>query len=150
MNGVNYFLAVVDVDVTKQRKAQQTHRLLPVYEQNHARFPFTLNKGDQPLPRCFQQRLFDHRLKCRKHEKQPENIHFLSPPRSARSRLPRPLETVFVRLCWPSPPHKQPAQQHSSHKSTNVRPPCDAANTLRARQCQRSAEQLTEEPESQI
>src|ERR1700732_782149 len=130
MNGVNYFLAVVDVDVTKQRKAQQTHRLLPVDEQNHARFPFTLNKGDQPLPRRFQQPLFHDRLKRRQHEKQPENVHLDSPSSSARPWLPRPLETVFVRLCSPTPPHEQPAQQHPAHKSTNVRPPCDSATVL--------------------
>src|SRR5437667_151136 len=122
MNGADHLLAVVDVDVTEQRKAQQTHRLLPVDEQNHARFPFTLNNGDQPLPRRFQQTLFDNRLKCRKHEKQPENIHSHSPFSSTTTRLPGPLETVFVRLAWPAPPPKQPPQPHSPNNSA---PPYD-------------------------
>src|ERR1700736_5207627 len=99
MNGADHLLAVVDVDVTEQRKAQQTHRLLPVDEQDHAGFPFSLNKGAPELPRRFQQPLVYNRLKCRKHEKKPENIHSHSPSSSTTPRLPRPLATVFVRLC---------------------------------------------------
>jgi hypothetical protein len=41
LNGTDNFLAVVDINIAYQRKSQQTHRLLPINEQNDARVSFT-------------------------------------------------------------------------------------------------------------
>jgi hypothetical protein len=60
-----YFLAVVNVDVTKHGKPEKTHRFLAMHEQHQARFSLALNQADQPLARRFQQPLFDDRLERR-------------------------------------------------------------------------------------
>src|SRR5947208_2793759 len=65
-------------------------------------------------------------------------------------RLPRPFEAVLIRLQMPATTDKKPAQQHSANKSTDMCPPSDPADLLRPSQGERPAEQLAEEPESQI
>jgi hypothetical protein len=70
--------------------------------------------------------------------------------RLTSSRLPRPFEAVLVWLRWPAPAHKQPTQNHATHKSTDVRPPRDAAHLLRTGQRRCAAKQINQEPEDKI
>ena len=43
MNCAEYFFTIVNVDVAEHWKPEQAHRLLPMHEQNDARFPFALD-----------------------------------------------------------------------------------------------------------
>ena len=72
MNGAQNFLAIVDVDVTEDRETQKTHGFLSVHEKDDTRLAFSLDNGDEPFARCFQQTLCDDGLQSRQHEKQPK------------------------------------------------------------------------------
>src|SRR5207253_6838463 len=43
MNRTNQVFAIVDIDVTEDRKPEETHRFLAMNKQNHARFPVALD-----------------------------------------------------------------------------------------------------------
>src|SRR5436190_665909 len=149
VNGSKYLFAIVDVNVTEYRKAEQAHRLLPVHEKNEARFSFALDQSDHALAGCFEQFLFDDRLKGREHEKQPNNIHSDS-FRLTSSLLPSPFEPVFIRLQLPASTRKQATQEHSTYESAHVRPPRDTTDFLRTGQRRCAAKQINKEPEDKI
>ena len=75
LDGTDDFLGVIDIDIAKDRKPQKAHRFLTMDEHDHPGLAFPLDASDHPLPGRLDHFLAEHRLKSRKHEKNPEDVH---------------------------------------------------------------------------
>jgi hypothetical protein len=62
VNGAEDLLGVIDIDIANKRETQESHRLLPVYEQNYPRIPLTLQLRDLAGTHDFQHALSQHGL----------------------------------------------------------------------------------------
>ena len=91
LDGAQHLFGVVDVDVARNRKAEEPHRLLAVHEQDHAGVPLALQLRDLARAHRIQHALAQHRLQRREHEEKPKDI-----------------SDRHGNLLWPEPNHRCP------------------------------------------
>jgi hypothetical protein len=65
LNGAQYFLGVIDVDVARHRKSEKSHRFLSMHEQNDARVSYTLQSSNLACTHRIHYSLLQHRLESR-------------------------------------------------------------------------------------
>jgi hypothetical protein len=82
VDGPQDFFGIVDVNVPKDREAQDAHGFLAVHKENDPRVPLALDPREQALPRRLDEPLSEDGLKRRDKEEDPKDIsrsHFVFP-----------------------------------------------------------------------